>query len=180
MHGKNRLGGNSLLECVVFGRIAGERAACINQRETEGLKSGEFLPLVLRETRDTDRIYGRNTRELKFNLNGSLQHTRMKVGQFLSIQGTLDGETLTGYFSPITRPDDEGSIGILARTDTKGGPIVNLLEHIRPGSVVNVKAMGGLLLDFTDKGIFYEGREVKRFGLMAGGTGIAPMVQICL
>ncbi len=27
VHGKNRLGGNSLLECVVFGRIAGRHAA---------------------------------------------------------------------------------------------------------------------------------------------------------
>jgi len=26
VHGKNRLGGNSLLDCVVFGRIAGENA----------------------------------------------------------------------------------------------------------------------------------------------------------
>lgn len=25
-HGKNRLGGNSLLDCVVFGRIAGKEA----------------------------------------------------------------------------------------------------------------------------------------------------------
>lgn len=27
IHGKNRLGGNSLLDCVVFGRLSG-RAAC--------------------------------------------------------------------------------------------------------------------------------------------------------
>ena len=27
VHGNNRLGGNSLLECVVFGRIAGQKAA---------------------------------------------------------------------------------------------------------------------------------------------------------
>ena len=27
MHGNNRLGGNSLLDCVVFGRVAGKAAA---------------------------------------------------------------------------------------------------------------------------------------------------------
>ena len=27
VHGENRLGGSSLLECVVFGRIAGDEAA---------------------------------------------------------------------------------------------------------------------------------------------------------
>jgi hypothetical protein len=29
------------------------------------------------------------------------------VGQFLAIRGDMDGETLLGYYSPITRPDDE-------------------------------------------------------------------------
>ncbi len=27
VHGKNRLGGNALLECVVFGRVAGKEAS---------------------------------------------------------------------------------------------------------------------------------------------------------
>lgn len=144
------------------------------------MKLDEYVPLVLREVKNTDKIYGRNTKELVFNLNGALQTSGTKVGQFLSIQGVLDGETLTGYFSPITRPEDEGSLGILYRTDSKGGPIVNLLEHIRPGSAVHVKAMGGLRLDFTEKGIFWEGREIRQFGLLAGGTGVAPMLQIIL
>jgi len=30
VHGANRLAGNSLLECVVFGRIAGKSAAAID------------------------------------------------------------------------------------------------------------------------------------------------------
>ena len=33
VHGGNRLGGNSLLECVVFGRIAGERAATVKHNQ---------------------------------------------------------------------------------------------------------------------------------------------------
>ncbi|XUY36781.1 NADH-dependent fumarate reductase, putative [Leishmania panamensis] len=37
VHGGNRLGGNSLLECVVFGRIAGARAAAILQEGGAGL-----------------------------------------------------------------------------------------------------------------------------------------------
>lgn len=37
VHGKNRLGGNSLLECVVFGRIAGDRAATVLQKKDSGL-----------------------------------------------------------------------------------------------------------------------------------------------
>jgi succinate dehydrogenase/fumarate reductase flavoprotein subunit len=29
LHGKNRLGGNSLAECAVFGRVAGQEAAAL-------------------------------------------------------------------------------------------------------------------------------------------------------
>ncbi|ORZ31130.1 FAD binding domain-domain-containing protein [Catenaria anguillulae PL171] len=34
VHGQNRLAGNSLLECVVFGRIAGQRAAALSKHAT--------------------------------------------------------------------------------------------------------------------------------------------------
>ncbi|CAN0334176.1 unnamed protein product, partial [Discosporangium mesarthrocarpum] len=36
LHGANRLAGNSLLECVVFGRLAGKRAAQITQDVVPG------------------------------------------------------------------------------------------------------------------------------------------------
>jgi NAD(P)H-flavin reductase len=39
-------------------------------------------------------------------------------------------------------------------------------------------AMGGLRLKFSHGKISFNGREVKRIGLLAGGTGIAPMIQI--
>jgi succinate dehydrogenase/fumarate reductase flavoprotein subunit len=44
VHGSNRLAGNSLLECVVFGRIAGQRAASIH----DGLCPEEDLNTTIR------------------------------------------------------------------------------------------------------------------------------------
>jgi len=38
VHGKNRLGGNSLLECVVYGRTAGEKAASFLKQTKAGVK----------------------------------------------------------------------------------------------------------------------------------------------
>lgn len=88
--------------------------------------------------------------------------------------------TTTSYidFSPITRPDDEGVIGILCRVDEKGGPITKVLNCIRPGNIMYMCAMGGLRLQFQDDSILFRGKKVKRIGLLAGGTGIAPMIQI--
>mmetsp|Transcript_8536 Transcript_8536/g.19106 ORF Transcript_8536/g.19106 Transcript_8536/m.19106 type:complete len:1257 (+) Transcript_8536:92-3862(+) len=187
VHGGNRLGGNSLLECVVFGRIAGQRAATVKHSEAvmfpraqidDGHTESNWVPVLLREVRNTDEKYGMNTREIRFNLHGSLQHSGMDIGQFIALRGQLDGETLMGYFSPITRPSDEGVIGILARSDEKGGPITRLLELSRPGSTFYMCAMGGLRLKFEPERIVFRGNEVRRIGLLAGGTGIAPMIQI--
>ncbi|KAL7545941.1 hypothetical protein ACHAWF_009295 [Thalassiosira exigua] len=187
VHGGNRLGGNSLLECVVFGRIAGERAATVRHpqeamfpdaKSDGGRGEGNWIPVVLREVRNTDKKYGMNTREIRFNMHGSFQHSGLDIGQFIALRGQLDGETLMGYFSPITRPSDEGVIGILARADDRGGPIAGLLELSRPGSTFYMCAMGGLRLKFEQERIAFRSKEVKRIGLLAGGTGIAPMIQI--
>merc|ERR1711988_2013531 len=44
VHGNNRLGGNSLLDCVVFGRVSGRAAArhltASNIKFIEGMKAG--------------------------------------------------------------------------------------------------------------------------------------------
>eukprot|EP00580_Thalassiosira_gravida_P021411 CAMPEP_0201679562 /NCGR_PEP_ID=MMETSP0494-20130426/48758_1 /ASSEMBLY_ACC=CAM_ASM_000839 /TAXON_ID=420259 /ORGANISM="Thalassiosira gravida, Strain GMp14c1" /LENGTH=118 /DNA_ID=CAMNT_0048163081 /DNA_START=18 /DNA_END=370 /DNA_ORIENTATION=+ len=80
VHGGNRLGGNSLLECVVFGRIAGERAATVknsqdamfpNAKLDDGHSESNWVPVILREVRNTDKKYGVNTREIRFNMHGS-------------------------------------------------------------------------------------------------------------
>merc|ERR1712070_1166248 len=41
IHGNNRLGGNSLLDCVVFGRVAGRHAA-------QAMLGADFRPIDLR------------------------------------------------------------------------------------------------------------------------------------
>jgi len=43
VHGKNRLGGNSLLECVVFGRIAGRSAAKFMLRTNIAKSEGKLV-----------------------------------------------------------------------------------------------------------------------------------------
>lgn len=179
VHGGNRLGGNSLLECVVFGRLAGERAATIKQKSPTCLDKGEWVPMTLREVRATDVKYGQNTAVYRFNLHGSLQTTGLDVGRFIAIRGELDGDTLTGYYSPVSRPEDEGVIDILCRMDEKGGPIVGLLTSMRPGSSCLMRGMGGpRLVRQPDSTWQHNGRDVRKLSLLCGGTGLAPAVQI--
>lgn len=66
VHGENRLGGNSLLECVVFGRLAGERAGTIKQQDDAAcLSEQEWTPVQFREALQTDTTHGLNTVRLK-------------------------------------------------------------------------------------------------------------------
>lgn len=180
VHGGNRLGGNSLLECVVFGRLAGERAATIRQPVSTLLDQPDWVPVQLGEIRSTDAKYGQNTKVYRFMLHGSLQKTGLEVGRFISIKGELDGDTLTGYYSPVSRPEDPGVIDILIRTDDKGGPIVQLLSAMRPGASCLMKGMGGVRLSrsFTNRCWMHGGRQINKLSLLCGGTGLAPAVQI--
>eukprot|EP01061_Rhynchopus_euleeides_P007696 TRINITY_DN16771_c0_g1_i1.p1 TRINITY_DN16771_c0_g1~~TRINITY_DN16771_c0_g1_i1.p1 ORF type:complete len:1191 (+),score=481.32 TRINITY_DN16771_c0_g1_i1:91-3573(+) len=180
VHGANRLGGNSLLECVVMGTVCGDRAATIKQREATCLHPESWTPLVLRERKVTDAKFGRNTCSYRFNLHGALQSTGLRLGEFIAVRGELDGDTLQGFYSPITRPTDYGCIEILSREDNRGGPIVEVLKSLRPGSSLLFKSMGGLKIDIDQKtGVWTcDGRQIKKVNLLAGGTGIAPMIQI--
>ncbi|KAG5491957.1 hypothetical protein GH5_00853 [Leishmania sp. Ghana 2012 LV757] len=177
VHGRNRLGGNSLLECVVFGKIAGDRAATILQREKHGLSKDKWVPVVVRETRASDP-FGVGSRVLRFNLPGATQTSGLTVGEFIGIRGDWDGQQLIGYYSPINMPDDKGSISILARGDK--GNLQEWISSMRPGDSVEMKACGGLRIELKPhkKQMIYRKTVIRRLALIAGGSGVAPMLQI--
>ncbi|KPI86887.1 putative NADH-dependent fumarate reductase [Leptomonas seymouri] len=177
VHGKNRLGGNSLLECVVFGKIAGDRAATILQKQKTALSMSHWKTVVLREVREGG-VYGTGSRVLRFNLPGALQTTGLSLGQFIGIRGDWDGQQLLGYYSPITLPDDVGVIGILARADK--GRLAEWISALQPGDAVEMKACGGLVINrhFASRHLLFRGHKIRRLALIGGGTGVAPMLQI--
>ena len=42
VHGKNRLGGNSLLDCVVYGRVAARTAVANAQAHNQAVSTGRL------------------------------------------------------------------------------------------------------------------------------------------
>jgi len=177
VHGANRLGGNSLLECVVYGRIAGDRAATILQRSEAALSEHVWTPVVLREVREGTG-FGRGSVVLRFNMPGAMQMTGLKLGQFVAIRGDWDGQQLVGYYSPITLPNERGVIGLLARKDK--GSLREWITALRPGDAVYMKACPGIAIERVPERaeLIFEGQRIRKFGFVAGGTGIAPMLQI--
>ncbi|KAH8614254.1 ApbE family Alanine dehydrogenase PNT C terminal domain [Trypanosoma vivax] len=177
VHGGNRLGGNSLLECVVFGKIAGDRAATILQKKKNSLSFTLWTTVVLREVLEGG-MYGVGSRVLRFNLPGALQVSGLSLGQFIAIRGEWDGQQLIGYYSPITLPDDPGVIGILARSDR--GNLREWISALEPGDAVEMKGCGGLVIErrFKEEHFVFSGHVINKLCLIAGGTGVAPMLQI--
>lgn len=172
LHGANRLAGNSLLECVVFGRIAGERAAAVGRASQPALRPDEFTPLTFREShRVCPNVY-----VFRFNLPSPLHHTGLKTGQYIAVRAVIDGKPQERYYSPVSRPETPGVMDLLLKVDPSGGAMSHFLDHLRPGDSVDFRGpLGGIALDLApgaDLG------RVRKLGLIAGGTGISPMLQI--
>jgi hypothetical protein len=110
LHGGNRLAGNSLLECVVFGRIAGARAAAAKST-VAALNSETFTPLTVRESIKVCT----NVFLFRFNLPSPCHVTGLAVGQYIAVRATIDGKETIRFYSPISRPEDRGHIDLLLK-----------------------------------------------------------------
>lgn len=225
VHGGNRLAGNSLLECAVFGRIAGARAAAVSAGGA-ALSPSDFTPLRLRES----HAVAPECIVFRFDLPGPLQSLGMSPGQYLSVRATIDGKETVRFYSPISRPDDVGHVDLLMKVDAAlhaaagaasgaalaagagaggpkpaaapgGGGMTGHVGAMQPGQTLDFKGpLGGLCVDFSrdgsggcglrpeqmpagEGGVIVMGvgeapRRVRKLGLIAGGTGIAPMCQL--
>ncbi|KAI9202202.1 putative NADH-dependent fumarate reductase [Polychytrium aggregatum] len=172
VHGGNRLAGNSLLECVVFGRIAGQRAASIKDRDVRGLNPNTYIPLRLRSSQQL----GGHIRLFRFDLPSYNATSGMDVGQYVSVRAHINDQPVIRMYSPCNRPDERGALDLLIKVDPKGGVMSTFMNSLRPGSLeMEFQGPHGGI-----KGLDIENRSspIKKIGLIAGGTGIAPMLQI--
>lgn len=100
VHGANRLGGNSLLEAAVFGRIAGQEAASYASRQGEFLKID--LTTVAKDEKRIENILkgeaGANPRAVRKSLGDALY---AKAGLFRDEQGLSSAYEYIGYLKSV-------------------------------------------------------------------------------
>ena len=159
LHGANRLGGNSLAETVVFGRIAGEHAAMRSRELTSSLRG----PQEIHEANDHVDALIRPGSEFARPLQRSIRNTMWeRCGVVRSEDGLRRGLDELAAIERATedldvRPSSEGYadlahafdlraglltaratiLGALARTETRGAHNRSDHPHIDPGLTVN-------------------------------------------
>ncbi|EPY29097.1 NADH-dependent fumarate reductase [Angomonas deanei] len=109
VHGGNRLGGNSLLECVVFGRIAGRRASEVTAVASPAL-TNDWVSAVVREILPEDSAQAQGLTEgsrlLEIALPSPLAVSGLSPLQTLALRlGTK-----TAVVRPASSPHQLGSV----------------------------------------------------------------------
>lgn len=187
VHGGNRLAGNSLLECVVFGRIAGQRAAEAAQHtaSTACLQQDAWTALRLR----SKALVGPQQWLFRFDLP-SPHCTLAKdaqnagggcTGKYIKVRAEVEGEQVVRCYSPASRLGAQGYVDLLLKLAPEGRKCMTWhFEQMQPGQRLEFSGLHGALgLDFRRLPGAADGLGGKRkFGLVAGGTGISPMLGI--
>eukprot|EP00189_Rhodosorus_marinus_P007630 CAMPEP_0184753544 /NCGR_PEP_ID=MMETSP0315-20130426/44153_1 /TAXON_ID=101924 /ORGANISM="Rhodosorus marinus, Strain UTEX LB 2760" /LENGTH=833 /DNA_ID=CAMNT_0027232925 /DNA_START=84 /DNA_END=2585 /DNA_ORIENTATION=- len=122
MHGANRLAGNSLLECVVMGRIAGERASSVSLKPLPPLVSDQWTESRVRSINGTD-YHGYQTTSLE--LPSALHEVNVPAGQRFKIRSQKHG----GVAVPNLAVGTHGVIAFLTPKDYPG---------VYPGAKVDI------------------------------------------
>jgi len=137
-------------------------------------------------------IINHDTRRFRFALPSPEHILGLPIGNHLSLVATINGELVVRSYTPVTSDDDVGYMDLVIKVYFKdvhpkfplGGKMTQYLESLQIGDSVDVRGPKGK--------IFYKGKgmyEVKKkgemerslghnVGMIAGGSGITPMLQI--
>ncbi|GAA5864114.1 hypothetical protein JCM1840_000706 [Sporobolomyces johnsonii] len=93
----------------------------------------------------------------------------LPIGQHVSVSATINGKLVQRSYTPTSSDDDIGFFDLLI----KSYPTGNISKHfseLKVGDYVDVKGPKGQMR--------YSPEFANKIGMIAGGTGITPMLQI--
>lgn len=107
----------------------------------------------------------------RFSLPNPTDILGLPIGQHISVAATIEGQPkeVVRSYTPISSDENPGYFDILI----KSYPTGNISKHmstLKIGQTLKVKGPKGAMV--------YVPGLVRQFGMIAGGTGITPMLQI--
>ncbi|KAL4622439.1 NADH-cytochrome b5 reductase 3 [Arapaima gigas] len=139
-------------------------------------------------------VISHDTRKFRFALPTPEHVLGLPVGKHVYLSARIDGNLVVRPYTPVSSDDDKGYVDLVVKIYFKdvnpkfpdGGKMSQYLESLRIGDVVDFRGPGGLL-EYKGQGEFAiqpekntpaEVKIVNSLGLIAGGTGITPMLQL--
>ncbi|KAF2758894.1 ferredoxin reductase-like protein [Pseudovirgaria hyperparasitica] len=134
-------------------------------KKTPVLKPTEFQTFDLKEK----TVLSHNTAIYRFALPNETDILGLPIGQHISLAATIDGKEIVRSYTPISSDEDSGFFDLII----KAYPTGNISKHmasLKVGQSMKVRGPKGAMV--------YTPNLVRHFGMIAGGTGITPMLQI--
>lgn len=110
-----------------------------------------------------------HTASYRFALPRANDILGLPIGQHVSIAATIDGKEIVRSYTPISSDLDRGQFSLLIKSYPTGN-ISKYIAGLKAGQTIRIKGPKGHFI--------YTPNMVKAFGMIAGGTGITPMLQI--
>ncbi|KAL9096813.1 MAG: hypothetical protein Q9163_006395 [Psora crenata] len=118
-------------------------------------------------------VISHNVAIYRFSLQSPTHILGLPIGQHISVAATLtvDGKPkeVVRSYTPISSDENPGYFDLLIKSYPQGN-ISKHMSTLRIGDTMKVRGPKGAMV--------YSPGLVKRFGMIAGGTGITPMLQI--
>uniref|UniRef100_A0A8C9TTW4 NADH-cytochrome b5 reductase n=1 Tax=Scleropages formosus TaxID=113540 RepID=A0A8C9TTW4_SCLFO len=139
-------------------------------------------------------IVSHDTRKFRFALPSPDHVLGLPIGQHIYLSAKIDGNLVVRPYTPVSSDDDKGFVDLVIKIYYKnvnpkfpeGGKMSQYLENLRIGDTIDFRGPSGLLT-YKGKGQFAIKpdkksdaviKTAKQVGMIAGGTGITPMLQI--
>ncbi|NXL22059.1 NB5R3 reductase, partial [Setophaga kirtlandii] len=139
-----------------------------------------------------------DTRRFRFALP-SMEHVLgLPLGQHIYLSARIDGALVVRPYTPVSSDDDKGFVDLVVKVYFRGvhpkfpdgGKMSQYLDNLKIGDTIDFRGPSGLLVVFhlflssgkfairPEKKAEPVTKTVKYVGMIAGGTGITPMLQI--
>jgi len=110
-----------------------------------------------------------NTATYRFALPKETDILGLPIGQHISVQAEIDGKNVMRSYTPTSSDDDKGHFDLLIKSYPTGN-ISKYVATLKVGDTLSVKGPKGQMN--------YNADLALKIGMIAGGTGITPMLQI--
>ncbi|KAI7812095.1 putative NADH-cytochrome b5 reductase 2-like, partial [Triplophysa rosa] len=146
------------------------------------------LPLIEKEEINHD------TKKFRFGLPSSSHVLGLPIGQHVYLSAKVNGNLVIRAYTPVSSDEDQGYVDLVVKVYHKnthpnypdGGKMSQYLNDMKIGDTIDFRGPNGLLV-YNGNGKFAIRPEKKsepkvhkfrHVGMIAGGTGITPMLQL--